>query len=113
MKSKSNKWSVRDFVVGIVLLAFVSLMALLGESRNTPITSDRARLLLQSDAESQQLPGGDLTNLRLDDPRCQWQGYGHCTVEAEFNLNGVAYAGLCTYGPFEDDACTITGKQTE
>jgi hypothetical protein len=112
MKSKTNKWRVQDIILGILLLGFVSLMALLGESRNTPITSDRARMLLRSEAESQQLPGS-LTNLRLDDPQCQWQGYGHCTVAAEFNLEGVAYAGQCTYGPFEDDACTVTGQQTE
>lgn len=112
MKNKPNKWSLRDLMVGILLLGFVTLMFLLGESRNTPITSDRARLLFQSEADSQQLPGS-LTNLRLDEPQCQWQGYGHCTVDTEFNLDGVAYTGQCTYGPFEDDACTITGKQTE
>ena len=112
MKGKPNRWRVQDIIAGVLVPAFLSLMALLRESRNTPITSDRARLLLRSEAESQQLPGS-LTNLRLDDPRCQWGGYGHCTVEAEFNLDGVTYAGLCTYGPFEDDACTITGKQTK
>lgn len=112
MKGKPIKWSARDIIVGILLLAFVSLMALLGESRNTPITADRARLLLRTEAEAQQ-PAGDFTNLRLDDPQCQWGGYGHCTVEVEFNINGVEYAGICTYGPFENDACTISGQQTE
>jgi hypothetical protein len=112
MENKPNKLGMRDIVVGVLLLAFLTLMALLRESRNTPITSDRARLLLRNEAEAQQL-SGDFTNLRLDDPQCQWQGYGHCTVEVEFNIDGVASAGICTYGPFEDDACTVTGKQAE
>jgi len=112
MENKPNKLGMRDIVMGVLLLAFLTLMALLRESRNTPITSDRARLLLRTEAEAQQL-SGDFTNLRLADPQCQWQGYGHCTVDVGFDIDGVDYSGVCTYGPFEDDACTITGQQSE
>jgi hypothetical protein len=56
MENKPNKLGMRDIVVGVLLLAFLTLMALLRESRNTPITSDRARLLLRTEAEAQQKP---------------------------------------------------------